>query len=269
MPALQRTPATEPARAMPPRMADVATAPAPALANDLPGIYLPEPDDPRPEPYKVIQFPRALQEEPAEEANDPPEILELAEPILDTPRILDAPEPEFRQMELMQSFADIELEAGHRQESDDLPPSPAPLTIRVFAGLVDLLVMFAAGLVFGSVFLGLSSGLPPARLMLPSVVAAGALLWLLYQYAFLVHSAGTLGMRMAQLELYTFAGERASTAQRRWRALAAVLSAGSLGLGYFWAYVDEDTLCWHDRITGTCVRELRDAEDLESDKSSS
>jgi hypothetical protein len=50
--------------------------------------------------------------------------------------------------------------------------------------------------------------------------------------------------------------------QRRFRALAAVLSAGSLGLGYFWAYVDEDTLCWHDRITATCVKEVRDKEDL-------
>jgi uncharacterized RDD family membrane protein YckC len=122
--------------------------------------------------------------------------------------------------------------------------------------------MLAAGLVFAAVFLALATGLPPTRLLLPAVLASGALLWLVYQYAFLVHSAGTLGMRMAGLELYTFEGERASMTQRRFRALAAVLSAGSLGLGYFWAYVDEDTLCWHDRITATCVKEARDKEDL-------
>lgn len=240
------------------------TLSAPMPETELPGIHLPDPDDPRPEPYKVIQFPRAVHEEPVSRVAAPEEILELAEPVLDTPRILDAPEsvdtPAFHPIELMRSFAGIELEAHRHEEPEEVPPVPAPLTIRVFAGLVDLLIMLAAGLVFLSVFLGLASGLPPVRLLLPSAVAAGALLWLLYQYAFLVHSAGTPGMRMAQLELYTFAGERASTAQRRWRALTTVLSAGSLGLGYFWAYVDEDTLCWHDRITGTCVKEETCAE---------
>ncbi|HWZ43031.1 MAG TPA: RDD family protein [Candidatus Saccharimonadales bacterium] len=224
-------------------------------ATATPSVLMPEPDDPRPEPYKVIQFPRALKQETVAEADGPAETLELAEPVLDTPRILDAPEPEPGHMELMHSFADIELEASHSEEPDDLPPMPAPLAIRFFAGVVDLLVLLAAGLVFASVFLWLASTLPPARLLLPSVMVSGVLLWLVYQYAFLVYSAGTLGMRMAQLELYTFAGEPASMAQRRGRALAAVLSAGSLGVGYLWAYVDEDTLCWHDRITGTCLKE--------------
>jgi len=223
--------------------------------TEPPSVLMPEPDDPRPEPYKVIQFPRAVKEETVAEADEPAEILELAEPVLDTPRILDAPESQPGHMELRHSFADIELEASHREEPDDLPPAPAALEIRFFAGLVDLLVLVASGLVFASVFLGLAGGLPPARLLLPSALASGVLLWLIYQYAFLVHSAGTLGMRMAQLELYTFAGERASMAQRRGRALAAILSAGSLGLGYLWAYVDEDTLCWHDRMTGTCLKE--------------
>ena len=34
-------------------------------------------------------------------------------------------------------------------------------------------------------------------------------------------------------------------------ALALALSSVSLGLGFVWAIVDEDTLCWHDRITRT------------------
>jgi uncharacterized RDD family membrane protein YckC len=241
-----------------PRMVETEVVPE----IEPPVVLLPDPDGPRPEPYKVIQFPRTLQEEADLEPGEPPEILELAEPVLDTPRILDAPEPEAAQIGMMQSFADIELEAEDPRECGDLPPMPAPLPLRFFAGLVDLLVMLAAGLVFAAVFLALATGLPPTRLLLPAVLASGALLWLVYQYAFLVHSAGTLGMRMAGLALYTFAGERASMTQRRFRALAAVLSAGSLGLGYFWAYVDEDTLCWHDRITATCVKEVRDKEDL-------
>ena len=38
---------------------------------------------------------------------------------------------------------------------------------------------------------------------------------------------------------------------RRWRVLASYLSAFSLGLGYLWSVLDEDGLCWHDRITHT------------------
>jgi hypothetical protein len=38
---------------------------------------------------------------------------------------------------------------------------------------------------------------------------------------------------------------------RRWRVLASFLSAVSLGMGYVWVFLDEDSLCWHDRITRT------------------
>jgi hypothetical protein len=41
---------------------------------------------------------------------------------------------------------------------------------------------------------------------------------------------------------------------RRWRVLASFLSACSLGLGYLWSLLDEDGLCWHDRITHTHIR---------------
>jgi len=233
-----------------------------------PAVYMPGDDDPRPEPYKVIQFPRPMPAHGEERAGQHPnqarqEATELAEPVLDTPRILDAPEPEAVQLDMLQSFADIRLEAEQRQEIDDLPPaSPAPLNIRVFAGMVDVLMLIAGGIVFAATFLVLSSGLPPARLMLPAMLATMSLLWLLYQYLFLVYSPGTPGMRMAALELHTFEGEPVTVALRRNRVFASLLSACSLGLGYFWAYVDEDTLCWHDRITRTCTQEAEGREDL-------
>ena len=46
-------------------------------------------------------------------------------------------------------------------------------------------------------------------------------------------------------------GEIPGRSTRRWRALAMALSAVSLGLGFLWCLLDEDTLCWHDRITRT------------------
>jgi hypothetical protein len=51
--------------------------------------------------------------------------------------------------------------------------------------------------------------------------------------------------------LSRFDGSPAKRSLRRWRVLASYLSAVSLGMGYAWLFLDEDGLCWHDRITRT------------------
>ena len=48
-----------------------------------------------------------------------------------------------------------------------------------------------------------------------------------------------------------FDGSATSRSLRRWRVLGTCLSAVSLGMGYAWVFLDEDALCWHDRITHT------------------
>jgi hypothetical protein len=53
--------------------------------------------------------------------------------------------------------------------------------------------------------------------------------------------------------LITFDGGPARRQARRGRSVAMALSTLSLGLGLVWALLDEDTLCWHDRITRTYV----------------
>jgi len=61
-------------------------------------------------------------------------------------------------------------------------------------------------------------------------------------------------MRAVGLELCAFDGEAAAIRARRNRAFAATLSALSVGLGFLWAFVDEDTLGWHDRISETYLK---------------
>lgn len=212
------------------------------------------------EPPKIIEFPRSrtVIAEPVRLQPQPeiPEDLELAEPVLETPRILDAPEPPAEQLDLLSSFADIQLEPddarpGHGVE---LPPQPAPLSYRVFAVLVDLTVVLLASAVFAMGFVLFGHGLPQPRLTLLCALVVCASLWSVYQYLFLIYSAGTPGMQLAGLELCTFQGGPVSLALRRWRALASMLSALAVGLGFIWAFVDEDTLGWHDRITQTHLR---------------
>jgi hypothetical protein len=58
-------------------------------------------------------------------------------------------------------------------------------------------------------------------------------------------------MQMAHLALASFDSEPIGRRLRRARALAWMLSTFPLGLGLIWALLDEDTLCWHDRISRT------------------
>jgi uncharacterized RDD family membrane protein YckC len=217
----------------------------------------------RPEPPKLIQFPRSLAAESTASSASSSSLsrgallideLELAAPVLDTPRILYAHEPE--QMDLLSSFADIQLEAEEPRphEAMELPPQAAALRPRMFAGLVDSGIVLAGSVLFALIFL-MFAGMPAQRnLALLSAAVAGGCLWLVFQCVFLVYGQATPGMRMAELELCTFAGEPASMVARTGRALASTLSAVSLGLGFAWALVDEDTLGWHDRMTQTHLR---------------
>src|ERR1700734_2305451 len=83
------------------------------------------------------------------------------------------------------------------------------------------------------------------------VAGISVLLWAAYQYLLMVYSARTPGLRVAGLELTRFDGSATTRSLRRWRVLASYLSAASLGMGYVWLFLDEDSLCWHDRITHT------------------
>jgi uncharacterized RDD family membrane protein YckC len=212
---------------------------------------------------KIIRFPGPVQAEKeikrtlarAVGQEDGP-----APPATNPPRILDAQDPQ--QIELIPSFADICLDEppGENSLADefDLPAQPAALGRRLGSGLIDTVIVLAALLVFSVGVLGglslLSEAVPRSRPVLLCAVATGAVLWLVFQYLFLVYGKGTPGMGVAGLELLTFDGLRPSLVACRRRAMATTLSVVSLGLGFAWALVDEDTLGWHDRISATYLK---------------
>ncbi len=82
------------------------------------------------------------------------------------------------------------------------------------------------------------------------------LLWTAYEFLFVVYTGSTPGLRAARLRLAGFDGSPLNRRLRRWRVLASFLSAFSGGLGYLWCVLDQDGLCWHDRITRTHVQSL-------------
>ena len=251
-------------------------------------------DVPRPEP-KIIRFPRTQPAYVPTVEEVRLDEVELADPAPESPRILDASPEIFetenqifesgvleampfevepieeeqpasyplpaaiagQQMDLLPSFADIQLEAEPMFGFDndlEVIPRPAPLNQRFVSGLVDAGIVFIATGVFVLTFMEAAEEMPQSRMTLVCMLAAAGIFWLLFQYIFLIFRKATPGMSMFQLELCTFAGTGTSMFDRQRRALASALSGFSMGLGYAWALVDEDRVGWHDRISRTHLR---------------
>ena len=125
---------------------------------------------------------------------------------------------------------------------------------RLVAGLVDVALVFLATGAFALTFVEVAEGIPHSSMTMVCMLAAGGIFWLVFQYIFLVYRRATPGMNFAGLELCTFEGKATTMFERQSRAAASALSGFSMGLGYFWALVDEDRVGWHDRISRTHVR---------------
>lgn len=195
---------------------------------------------------KIIEFPRFAWGPPS----PPPD--QLAEPVMDRPRILEVPEV----APPPPALGGILIEPAQKQELEkrpgiDIPLQSAPLSLRLVASLIDGLIVGLASALFGFVFWKVTSIRPP---QIQIMVLAGGIPWLVwaaYQYLLIVYSGSTPGLRAARLELTRFDGSPTRRSLRRWRVLASYLSFASLGMGYAWLFLDEDALCWHDRITHT------------------
>lgn len=199
----------------------------------------------------LLVFPRPLLEPPlwAQPSRD-----ELADPV-SRPRILDVPE------EIMPTvqgslFPEIRLDAeepelsARREPEIGIPLPVAPLSARLKAGLADVAVVAFGGGLFAAIA---GRAMPELGAKPFSVVIAVAtvLLWAAYQQMFLLYAGRTLGMRLAGIRLSTFDGRTPRWSERRSRARYILVSCASVTLGFLWALVDEDTLCWHDRASQT------------------
>lgn len=139
----------------------------------------------------------------------------------------------------------------------DIPMKVATMGDRLMAGLVDLSLAGLAFLVFVLVFVACTAHPPMGK---PAVAAAAGTLvffFLLYQYLFFTYSEATPGMRYARIALCTFEDENPTRKQMQSRIGAIMLSACTLGMGFAWAFFDEDGLGWHDRLSHTYQRSYK------------
>ncbi len=233
-------------------------SPLPAEVQDAPAGETAQEGNPQAEAAtktaKIIEFPRFAWAPP------PPPPDQLAEPVSERPRILEAPEL----VPAAPALGGITIEAAERQQTEKRPGIDVPLQSassslprRALASLVDGIIVAVASGLFGFIFWKVVAVRPPLVQMLGLAAGIPGLLWVFYQYLLIVYAATTPGLRVAGLELARFDGTATSQRVRRWRVLGACLSGVSLGMGYAWVFLDEDALCWHDRITHTYLAPVK------------
>ncbi len=212
--------------------------------------------DTEPEASNVIPFPAPTEPEPITTSFDLPFVEELADPIVETPRILEAEEPAEGTLQIGgQAMPSITLDQPAQAAAPEPAfPQPALVSQRAFAGVLDAAVVGCGGGLFAAVFFYMAGMPPVSRMLLACVAVVAGILWAIYMYGFLVYGGSTLGMKLAGLHLRAFDGGAVPQRTRRWRAVAMMISGVSLGMGFVWAVLDEDGLCWHDRISRSLLR---------------
>ncbi|HYM76597.1 MAG TPA: RDD family protein [Candidatus Dormibacteraeota bacterium] len=201
---------------------------------------------------KIIEFPRFAWGPP------PPPLDQLAEPVVERPRILEVPDA----VPPLPALGGITIEPARGAETEkrpgiDVPLQSARLAWRLVAALVDGLIIAAACALFGFIFWKVTAVRLPRVQAFALAAGITGVFWAAYQYLLMVYAGTTPGLRAARLELTCFDGSRTRRSLRRWRVLASYLSAASLGMGYAWLFLDEDELCWHDRITHTYLAPVK------------
>jgi uncharacterized RDD family membrane protein YckC len=210
----------------------------------------PPPPLPRPRAQrKVIAFPR--------QATGAPEMHRLADPVLlEQPRILDVPEelealPTMPFLDGLQFGPTTQPVIAVHVDNVELPFRAAGRAHRLYASFLDCLLVAAGSAVFAAVGYKMLPKLTFTKSVLLTAATLPLLLWAVYQYVLLVYGGATAGMRIAKIRLSTFKGNSPCRRQRRHRVMALYFSTASFVMGLLWAFVDVDSLCWHDRISRT------------------
>jgi uncharacterized RDD family membrane protein YckC len=127
----------------------------------------------------------------------------------------------------------------------------APTSLRIQATIIDGLIMLAGmALIFtGFVYVG-GPGMPD-RHSVPLLIAVLLMVPLFYKGMWTYVGRDSFGTTAAGLQIVDFDGNPPSQSRRYQRLAGSFVSVLAAGVGILWALFDEDSLTWHDHISGT------------------
>jgi hypothetical protein len=130
----------------------------------------------------------------------------------------------------------------------------APMNQRVMAAVVDFTLVSGAFLAAAFTVITKMTTMPGLKQLEVGSVVGLALMGLAYLAFFFFLTGVTPGMKYARLEILTVTGAKASREQRMRRMGALLVSMAPMGLGAAMALLDDQQLCWHDRLSGTYLK---------------
>jgi uncharacterized RDD family membrane protein YckC len=140
----------------------------------------------------------------------------------------------------------------------------ASLEERRFAAAIDIACLLFAYGGFLALFASLGGQFTLSKLSAAVYGLTFAIVYLQYFALFTIFGGTTPGMMFRGLQVASFTGDPPTPRQMLLRAAGYILSAGTLFLGFFWAWWDEDALTWHDRLSRTYLSVLQTHEDIHS-----
>jgi len=127
----------------------------------------------------------------------------------------------------------------------------ATLEHRSLAALIDFTVVALALGFFAAVFYGFGGEVLLNKQTAPVYIATAAIMVFLFRLLWCLGNGDSPGMRALKLRLVDLDGHPPNRKKRFSRLFAGWLSFLAAGLGLLWAVADEESLTWHDHISGT------------------
>jgi uncharacterized RDD family membrane protein YckC len=158
---------------------------------------------------------------------------------------------------------------GEVAEVEEAPEGmlPAPLSRRFLAGVTDALVLLLGAVLFGIIFWRSGGQMSSSSVNMAVLGVVAYIFVFAYFGLFTTLTSTTPGLLLMGYEIRNLHGAYPTPRESFWRAFGVLVSMSALMLGFVWAWVDSDSLTWHDRMSGTFITEAwttHETSDLET-----
>jgi uncharacterized RDD family membrane protein YckC len=145
----------------------------------------------------------------------------------------------------------------------------APLNRRVMAGFADALILAAGAGLFAGIFWYTMTHFCDHTTLVPLSMAVLGVVALIVVFSYLsvftALTSATPGLRWMGCEIRNLQGEHPTVNESLWRAFGVLVSLSALMVGFIWAYVDSESMTWHDHMSGTIITETGTVSDIGSE----
>jgi uncharacterized RDD family membrane protein YckC len=127
----------------------------------------------------------------------------------------------------------------------------ASIMHRTLATVADIVMVLIAVGLFAIAFSLCGGEIKFDRNTILVYAAIPFLIGMFYKLLWAIAGADSPGMVWAGLHTVNFDGKRPGPQQRLIRLFGGCLGIAAIAIGFVWAFVDEETLTWHDHISNT------------------